>query len=1059
MYPISNTKPLLCPELVGREHQLQELSQALHQAAHGKSQFLVLAGEAGLGKSRLCQAFMERSLEQHALVLFGRAIRQDSSVPFGLFLDAFRHYFVTSVGSSLLSAPAMQIAFAPLARLLPELAPLLPQTASPLSSSMSTPLHQQQSLFRSVLNGMQVLTQMQHAPLLLLLEDLHWADETSLDLLAFLVQRLNGYAAPEIASSSLLIIGTYRSEALSENSALLRLLVQLRGQRQISELRLTPLNADEHRRFVSSTLNQQVPNVFADFLFAWDEGNPFFTEEILGAMAYSGQLQSKLHTWLIPHGSKLQFPPSLAAAILERYMQLPAVDRGVLDYAAVIGRTFDFRLLAALCDIGEHDLVEVLRRALHTQLIRETSISQTRQMTSNEPERYQFRHALTREAIYDRMLIPERRLRHRAVAETLERITKGTSDGLVRSAQRVGVTHLLAEHYCQAGLLERARPYALREAEYAGQVFAFHEERYYLDMAQASLPEDDPERLQLLERLAILSSLVFDIDDAFHWLTEVKSGYQRIGRPQRAALLMARLFLISFLLSGTPPMHNLMAEVEALAEAALGTSNHATKDEDLLFASSLLAVYYILDSKHNRANIWIERGIVLYKSLTGSQKEAAFLPSQIARLWIKFHEQVSTAAVGLEEVRSILDKARQQGQPDMIVLSIGVLVSGLIGWGRTDEAEQALKEVSAYELPSDTAPQKITKYLLGWHRFFSGDQWEQTIEQMRREVGRVAEPMEQINLSMPTAIDQVVFSHFLLAQNELFEAQGHLETAQPKLEMNNLYTFLVMAWWGFAKLCALQGKLIQAEEWYDRLFQRWKSTEDTCLILPTALDAIEFYADIGNLVKARQWLIELERIMLLTDNPVAEAAFREAQGAVRAKEGALEQAVQALRQAVKIWDRLKRRYQQALASQRLAEVLLDWATRRTVQRAARQAARGEAEMLLGKALAVYERLQLPTRVAAVQELRSNAQLEAQLKRSRTLKTRRTQQDLTQREMQVLVQLAAGHTNREVATLLGMSVGTVGVHVGHILSKLDCTTRTQAVAYALAKGWVSSAKET
>jgi DNA-binding CsgD family transcriptional regulator len=212
------------------------------------------------------------------------------------------------------------------------------------------------------------------------------------------------------------------------------------------------------------------------------------------------------------------------------------------------------------------------------------------------------------------------------------------------------------------------------------------------------------------------------------------------------------------------------------------------------------------------------------------------------------------------------------------------------------------------------------------------------------------------------------------------------------------------------------------------------------------------------LSKARQWFVELDHIARTTANPVAVAALWESQGVMKASEGALEQAIQALRQAVEGWARLKRRYQQALASQRLAEQILIRAARRTLGRTERQAAREEADTLLDKALAIFEGLGIPSSSAEVQALRTSTHLEAQRKRRSTLDAHLSQAGLTQRELQVLSNLAAGRTNREIATALNLSVRTVGVHVSHILTKLNCTTRTQAVSYALAKGWVSSMVE-
>ena len=134
-------------------------------------------------------------------------------------------------------------------------------------------------------------------------------------------------------------------------------------------------------------------------------------------------------------------------------------------------------------------------------------------------------------------------------------------------------------------------------------------------------------------------------------------------------------------------------------------------------------------------------------------------------------------------------------------------------------------------------------------------------------------------------------------------------------------------------------------------------------------------------------LTELEAVEQVTDNPVGVAALLEAQGVVHAGEGRLTQAIEELRQAVGAWGTLKRGYQQAVACQRLAELLLAWARTEAVGRAARQAAREEADRLLNRALAVYERLLIPTGIQPVQALRCSTHLQAEQKRRRTLATR------------------------------------------------------------------------
>ena len=1052
MHQMSNSRPLLCRELIGREHELQELREALQQAARGQPQFVLLAGEAGVGKTKLCRVFVEASQAQQALILFGQAISQDQALPFAPFLDAFRRYFSTSPGQLTLSDPSLPATFAFLSQLLPELTSLFPEVTPLVFEVSSTPVQRQQVLFHYVLSGLQALAQAHGGPVVLILEDLHWADETSLELLAFLSSRVAEHTpsatlAQADHASALMVLGTYRVEALPDRPALQRLLSQLYMQRQGHEVRLSPLAPSDHWRCVSSILRNPVPEAFARFLFDWDEGNPFFTEELLGAMAATGQLAEQSQGWLIRPGTKPHLPASLAAAILERFLSLPATDQEVLFYAAVIGRTFDFPLLAALCRIDERELVGVLRRAMNAQLISEVNSALPEHATRNEQERYQFRHALTREAIYHQLLAPECRLHHRTVAEILEQLaTDAPTSGAAPALRRDNLAQLLAEHYWLAGLPEKARPYALHEADRASRLFAFREERYYLNMVQASQPQESLERFQILERIGMLSVGLYDLADALDWLRMAQAGYQRVGQPYLELKALANMLAPSWLLANRS-VHEMLAEVEAAAEIAFARADSAQRGMDTLVISSIIAKFYLLNCHHHSATRWLELSFSIYESLNDPGKDIAIQGSFLTQGWIEAHQHITRAEEGIAKIREVLKNAYLHRLPDLILHAYTILASILVHWGHSDEVEQVTEEMTDFEaLSGGLCPADA----IGWQCFFSGERWDQGIERLNTNIKR----LERMNVPRLITIDRVVLAHILLARNELAQAQIHLQNAQPMSELTNDYCHLIHVWWGFAKLCTAQGDLPGARVWYERSLNRWKTTEDTFTIIPILLDGIVFYAESGNRVKARQWLAELEAVVQVTENPVGVAALLEAQGVVYARERRLQQAIAALQQAVEAWPRLKRGYQQALASQRLAEALLTWAGTEAVGRSARQAAREEADRLLDQARAVYERLQIPTGRAAIDALRSSTHLQAQRKRRRTLEARHASHGLTEREVQVLLQLAAGKTNKEIAAALSLSIGTVELHVSHILGKLDCETRTQAVAYAIATGWVN-----
>ena len=1056
MHHLASTKPLLSHELVGREQELQSLREALNRAATGQPQLVVLSSEAGMGKTKLCRTFMWESQAQQAQVLFGQAISQDASLPFGPLLDAFRRYFTIAAKTPLPTDASLRSALAFLFRLLPELAILFPEI-TPVMETKHTEVQSQQAIFHGILNVLQLLARSGHGPLLLVLDDLHWADETSLEWLAFLAQRLDvnrmvDPATQPDTSTAFMIVGTYRIEALSNTPALNRLLLQFHTQRRDFEISLAPLSFADHWHCLNTILEQPVPEKFAASLFEWDEGNPFFMEELLGAMAANDQLRWFQQSWHIAPESRLLLPSSIATAILDRFVRLPSADQEVLSYAAVIGRVFDFPLLATLCAVDERELVNVLRRAMNVQLINEVGQTQPFLTAQREQERYQFRHALTREAIYGQMLAPERRLRHRLVAETIEMLsntvstTEGNSTALI---QRDMVDRLLAEHYWLAGLAEKARPYALHEAERASRVFAFREERHYLDMAQASLPEESLERLQLLHRLGLVSMALYDFFAALDFLSVARTGYQRVGQPYQAWQVLANMLLPTWFVAGSS-LPNMLTELEMAAEAVFADLDTGNRDSSTLIITSLIAIYQTFDGLFSRAIRWIELGTLLYESLTDPRKVVAMQLSFLARAWMKANRSANIAEEGIAEARNVLEVGLQHSIPDVILFSFAWLGLVLINWGRSDEAEKVLQEGIDFEersgIPRPT-------FVIGWHLFFLGERWEQGIASLREDMKR----MEQARVLAILATEGVALAHLLLARDEQEEAQRHFQLIQPIIESLDQYIYVTQLWWGFAKLCAVQGNLPQARAWFERILKRWKITEDTLMIFPMLLDGIVFYADTGDPVRARQWLDELRAALHITDNLVGAAALLQAEGVLWAVAGDLEQAIPLLRQAEKAWGNLKRRYQQALTAQRLAEVLLVWSRNRTTattNRLALAAAREEAEVLLDTALVVYEDLQILPGIQHVQNLRSRTHLEAQRKRRTTLKTRHSPQGLTSREMQVLLQVAGGRTNKEIASVLSISPGTVEVHVSHILAKLGCETRTQVATYAIAQGWVN-----
>ena len=440
---MKQAQPHVCPIIVGRDQELAFGARVLSEVAAGRSTFLLVTGEAGIGKSRLAQALTASATDAGFRVLAGVCHEHDRDLPFAAFLDALRqqlHGTATNTPTNGI-ADLLGVDGGVFARLLPELGPAGEESLAPALP----PEQEKRRLFEAFVD---LFTRLVHVqPLLLSLEDLHWADATSLELLALLPRRLQG--AP------LLILTTARSD--EPGSALDHWLAALQRGRRVTQLPLKPLTGPEVARMIEATMASAVPIAVVAAIHDRAEGNPFLVEEFLRELADTVGEQS-LGALERQSVAALSIPLSVAETIGRRLDSLDATARGVAQLAAVVGRRVAFDLLRALSGLDDTALIGALRALIASQLVIEETVD-------GEPA-FAFRHALTRDAIYSRLLGPERRHLHRVVARTL------TAGGQAWSPPPAGE---LGYHYYAAGEWPLALDYAGRAGDAGRAVLANHE--------------------------------------------------------------------------------------------------------------------------------------------------------------------------------------------------------------------------------------------------------------------------------------------------------------------------------------------------------------------------------------------------------------------------------------------------------------------------------------------------------------------------------------------------------------------------------------------------------
>ncbi|HEX9989319.1 MAG TPA: tetratricopeptide repeat protein [Chloroflexia bacterium] len=445
---------VVCPVLIGRESALNRLVSLIDEVAQRRGQVVFITGEAGIGKSRLGAELRARFLQlphrmsgtsgahsedgqAAALALQGRCFETDHALPYAPVIDLLRALLVSCDINELSSYIGT---FGPeLIKLLPELATLVP------GLTPSAPLDPEMEKRRLNTAISHVLTQLAlHRPVMLTIEDVHWSDETSLEFLLGL--------ARQVPTSTILLLLTYRNDLTSPT--LDNFIATLDRERLATEVLLTPLSRNEVSAMLQGIFDLREA-VHPDFLassYALTEGNPFFLEEVLKSLITSGDIAYGQGGWNLKPITDLHIPRSAQIAIQSRTSGLSEEARHVLSLAAVAGRRFDFGLLLELTGLGEGALLQTIKELIRAQLVVEESADISA-----------FRHALTRQAMYNDLLARERRMLHRQIADAIERVHASSPSAILGD---------LAYHYYEGQVWDKALVYARQAGEKASSLHA-----------------------------------------------------------------------------------------------------------------------------------------------------------------------------------------------------------------------------------------------------------------------------------------------------------------------------------------------------------------------------------------------------------------------------------------------------------------------------------------------------------------------------------------------------------------------------------------------------------
>ena len=441
--------------IVGRQRETDELKAALEDSLSGRGHMAVLVGEPGIGKTRTAVELATYAGLRRAQVLWGRCYEEQGAPPYWPWIQAIRSYVLERGIEQVRSE--MGTGAAHIAEIVPEVKQQLPNL------SLTPPHDPDQARFRlfdSIATFLKNAARRQ--PIVLILDDLHWADKPSLLLLEFL--------ALELAGSRILLVGTYRDIELSRDHPLVRALGEMTRERLFQRVVLRGLTQQDIGRFIELTTGSPPPLGLAEAVHSQTEGNPLFVTEVVRLLVQEGELTrervGKGEAWA------LKIPAGVREVIGRRLSSLSQRCNQTLSIASVIGREFTLeQLLRLIDDLSEDRLLEVLEEALSARIIDELPRS---------IGRYQFTHSLIQETLSGE-LSPSRRVRlHARIGQALEELYAGDP-----AAHAAELTYHFTEALAVTGTETMVR-YSLLAGEQALASFAYEEALSYFERALAA---------------------------------------------------------------------------------------------------------------------------------------------------------------------------------------------------------------------------------------------------------------------------------------------------------------------------------------------------------------------------------------------------------------------------------------------------------------------------------------------------------------------------------------------------------------------------------------------
>jgi DNA-binding CsgD family transcriptional regulator/tetratricopeptide (TPR) repeat protein len=814
----------LCPVLIGRADLVALADRRMDTAGHGSGEFVLLAGEAGVGKTRLLAEITDRAARRGFAVARAAAFVRDAEEAGSVLAD--------------LAGDLRRSSFAEIGA---ELAEALGGRSGPDGDRN----HRRRLLVSDLVE--QVGTLADHgAPVLLAIEDLHWADELTLEVLDRLARRLR--------TLPMLVVGTYRSDELYPRAPLRTWRTRLLTQRLAEEARVTRLGPDDTAAMAAAVMGTVPSAAVVGLIFQRSDGIPLHVEELLAA---SGP-------------DSVDIPDTLAEAVLDRARDLSPSAQSVAAAAAVIGRSFDVHLLTAVADESEETIDACLRELQDRFFVQPQADGSV----------YDFRHALIRDALYADLTPLRRKDLHARVAA---------------AAEAAGSSHAFISYQCErAQQPALAYQHAMTAASDAACFSAHREAVELYRRAQRTTPiaTSLPERAELLSALA---AELAAIDDNGAAATTYRSAYElwrRLGRDTAAAGLVPDLVAVRHLLGADlDERTGMLSDALALIESSADESTEEVRVRIL----AALAAAYMLDRRLAESIEHGERARAL--ATNGSDPAIRFHIDATLGSVLVFAGRTDEGWRLLEDAVERATEAREEAEAARAYRMIGSCASVLVEYER---GLRWLAEGIAYADRTERFNDRHYMTAQLAHVLWAVGEWAAA----EREA---AQALADGGGGITTRIVALqVLGYVAVGRAEWTVADRHLrESLDLGTGMRELQR-LSPALWGLAEAALGASRPAEAVEWCERGYAASAEISDAAYLFPYVVTGTRAYLALDDPSGAQRWLERTEHLVRLRAIPGTLPALDHAQGLLHLADGHTGKAREALSRASTGWDERRR---------------------------------------------------------------------------------------------------------------------------------------------------------